>query len=155
MLPFILFLRNFYLSYIITTMLRCGPPAFFYLLPQNKAATSIVSLPSNASFKHTDSSDGSVWLRIGIDHTPKCSGRLVSFGHDDSCCDILLPEGYPQKQCHFYIHPRTLEVILRDDTSDYSTILFSSPTPNETRFSLPDAQPRQRVVLEAVKKCAH
>lgn len=132
-------------------MIRVGPPVFFYLLPQNQAAVSIVSLPSNASFKHSEPRDGSVWLRVGIDHIPKSPGRLVSFGCDHSCCDILLPEGYPQKQCHFYIHPRTFEILLRDDTADYSTILISSNTPTETRFSLPDGQPRQRVVLEAVK----
>ena len=132
-------------------MLRAGPPVFFYLLPQNQAAARIVSLPSNASFKHSDPSDGSAWLRVGIDHIPKSSGRLVSFGRDHSCCDILLPEGYPQKQCHFYIHPGTFEVLLRDDTVDYSTILISSNTPAETRFSLPDGQPRQRVVLEAIR----
>lgn len=121
----------------------------FYLVPLGQPATNIVSLPINAPFKH-NASNGRVWLRVGLEHTPKKSGQLISFGSDRSRCDINLPEGCPM-QCHFFIHPRTRELLLRDDSSNSSTILFASAEPAASRFSLPDAQPRQRVVLGAIQ----
>lgn len=121
-------------------------PVFLYLDPQNQAAVQIVTLPVNARFKHTRP-DKTAWLRIGIDHDPKNLGQLISFGCDSTCCDIILRPGFAQRQCHLFIHPRTGELLLRDDTTDHSTEIFGSNDPLEHKFRLPDTQPRQRVLL--------
>ena len=126
-------------------------PVFFYLLPQNEQAAQVVSLSSNAPFKHINSDDGSEWLRVGIRHIPKNPGRLVSFGCDRCCCDIILPEGFPRWQCHFFINPLTAELLLRDDTVDGTTVLTASNDPADPRFDLPDAHPRQRVVVQDIR----
>ena len=120
--------------------------AFFYLAPEGEIATRILSDPVNALFKHAHR-DGREVFRIGDDHSPKTSGQLITFGSDRSCCDIILPEGFPPKQCHFFINPRTGELLLRDDTEDETTWLSHSNFPS---FSLPSSmQPRQRVVPTA------
>jgi hypothetical protein len=106
----------------------------------------VVSFPVNAPFKGPSLNNEGEWLHIGIEHTPKNFGQLISFGRDPSCCDIILPEGSP-KQCHFFIHPQSREVLLRDDSHDNSTVLFASSSPAEWRLNLPDVQPRQRVML--------
>lgn len=121
-------------------------PVFFYLAPEGEIATRILSDPVNASFKHPQP-DGVDIFRIGVDHSPRTSGQLVTFGTDRSCCDIILPPGFPLKQCHFFINPRTGELLLRDDSADETTLLTHSNLPF---FSLPSStQPRQRVVPTA------
>jgi hypothetical protein len=118
-------------------------PTFFYLNPLDQAAAQIVSLAENAPFKLS----GKACFRIGVDHDSKNPGQLVSFGSDPACCDIILPQGYPQKQCHFFIHPGTGELLLRDDTTHGSTSLSSLNDPSDLMVGLPDSQPRQRVVI--------
>lgn len=105
-----------------------------------------MSLPVNAHFKHILQS-GKAHLRIGIDHRPKRPGQLVSFGRDPSSCDVVLPQEFPERQCHFFIHSRTGELVLRDDTANDSTLLFIPSTPSDPTLTLPDCHPRQRVVL--------
>lgn len=117
-------------------------PAFFYLVPEDEIASQIISIPVNAPFKYTRR-DGKKVFRIGADHTPKTPGQLISFGSDPACCDILMPQGSPPKQCHFFLNPRTGELLLRDDTEDGATWLTHS---NPAKFSLPEGRQRQRVV---------
>jgi hypothetical protein len=118
-------------------------PIFFYLNPLDKAAAQIVSLTENAPFKLR----GKACFRIGVGHDPKNPGQLVSFGSDPACCDIILPQGYSQTQCHFFIHPGTGELLLRDDTTRGSTSLSSLDDPLDLIIGLPNSQPRQRVVV--------
>jgi hypothetical protein len=125
------------------------PPLIFNLVPENDVAEAVVAHADNAPFKHTNPTEGTVSLGVGIVHSPKNAGHLLSFGNDSVCCDIFLPQGCP-KQCHFFINPRSREVLLRDDSDDSSTALLSSANPDESRFSLPHAQHRQRVVLAAI-----
>jgi hypothetical protein len=132
------------------TMAAFAPPLIFNLAPQNRAARLVVDHDRNARFKHENTTSvKTVSLGVGIGHEPKNQGQLISFGTDPGCCDILLRSGFP-RQCHFSIHPRTHEVLLHDDSQDGSTTLLSSNKPEESRFSIPEAQHRQRVVLTAM-----
>lgn len=123
-------------------------PAFFDLVPVDSAAAQIVSLPQNEFFKANLS--GKVCLKIGVDHNPKHAGQLISFGRDSSSCDVTLPPGFPEKQCHFFVHPRTREVLLRDDTSHGSTSLADPDDVSNLALGLPTSQPRQRVLLNTI-----
>jgi hypothetical protein len=123
--------------------MRSKSPVFFFLTPEDEEARQIVSSPSNAFFKHK-APNRTTGLRIGVDHVPKTPGQLLTFGTDPSACDILLPQGFPRTQCHFFIHPHTGELLLRDDTADRSTILT---TRHGQDFELPNMELRQRVLL--------
>lgn len=131
---------------------------FFYLAPRDQPAIQIVSSEDNARFKWR-TPGGEVVLRIGVDHTPKVPGHLVSLGSDRSRCDIVLPPSFPSRQCHIFINPQTGYLLLRDDTPDHATIL---KVPDNQKFSLPRSQPRQKVLFGrhrtafiAMQKIAH
>ena len=123
--------------------MRRSSPVFFFLAPESPLAHEIVYFTGNASFKHK-TPDKTVGLRIGLDHIPKTPGALVSFGIDRSSCDIILPQGFALRQCLFFIHPHTGEVLLRDTTRNASTALI---TATGGQLNLPNIEPRQRVVL--------
>jgi hypothetical protein len=129
-----------------------GSPVFFFLVPQDQAADDILTIGLNARFRNTDPEDGSLSLRVGLDHQPRQPGQLISFGRDRSRCDVVLPAGFSARQCHFFIHPRTGEVILRDDSINSSTSLLHLNESLTTRCALPDSQPRQRVVPHTMQE---
>lgn len=118
------------------------PPIFFFLAPRNLLADQIVANTANASFRY-DVAHGVGYLRIGIDHDPKVPGQLISFGHDPFVSDIILPRGFPGRQCCFMVNAGTGEMLLRDDTEDHSTYI---DVPGGPDFDLPDSGLRQRVL---------
>jgi hypothetical protein len=131
---------------------------FLYLAPRDQSAIQIVSSEDNALFRWKNK-DGELVLRIGVDHTPKVPGHLVSLGSDRSWCDIVLPPAFPSRQCHIFINPQTGYLLLRDDTPDHATTL---KVPGNQKFSLPRSQPRQKVLFGhgrtasiAMQKTAH
>lgn len=124
-------------------MVTSDSPVFFYLAPRNQLANEIARLPVNAPFTHTFPNH-TVYLKVGTDHVPKHPGRLISIGSNRSNCDIILPQGYPSRQCCFLVNPRTGEMLLRDDTEDQSTRLVVA---GGAKYELPRTQPRQRVIL--------
>lgn len=122
-------------------------PAFLYLRPRGSPALNLMRDEANARFMHTDTK-GFVSLRIGVDHIPKIPGQLITFGHDVARCDIVLPPGCSQMQCHFFINPSSGELLLRDDSPDRSTYLGGA---KGRKLDLQNVEPRQMVVLQTEK----
>lgn len=131
-----------------TLIMSSTPLVFFYLTPMSAGARNVVD---QADQTFTDQNvSGQRRLRIGFNHIPKTQYRLLSFGTDATSCDILLPEGFPPKQCHFWINGKTGYILLRDDSQDQSTSLDALvDVPTETKiYQLPaGVQPRQRVLF--------
>jgi hypothetical protein len=115
---------------------------YFYLEPEDEAARDIVSRSTNEWFTESRP-DGTTVLRIGFHHELKTPGQLISFGSNPRLSDVILPQGYPRRQCHFWMHPTTGELLLQDDTEDKSTILNVA---GGSKYHLPDTGPRQRVL---------
>ena len=111
-----------------------------WLIPANQAALDIVYDEANSAFRDTvsvlsrpnqlseslaaDDKERLDCLRIGFDHKP-IEDCLVAFGRDPSRSDIFLREThYSRTQADLYIHPTSLDLMCRDDSSYRTTSLL-------------------------------
>lgn len=115
---------------------------YFYLIPENEAAREIVSMSANDWFRESRPGGKDVF-RVAFDHEPKNPGQLISLGSYSRLCDIVLPESYARRQCHFWIHPGTGELLLVDDTDEKTTKVDVT---GGSKYRLPKTGLRQRVI---------
>ncbi len=86
-------------------------------------------------------------LKVGLQTSPKVSGRLISFGRDPASNDLILPNRiFSKNQCHFYFNRSSSALILRDTSSTKSTQVRYLDLDNDSIYRL-QGDPRQRVLL--------
>ena len=130
-------------------MAAAASPIFFYLIADSRSASRVVDIPENVMFRLLpEKSLKYGGFAIGPNHKPKLSRQFLSIGSDYQTCDILLPKGFPERQCHFFVHPVTGELLLHDDSPNNGTSLSVGGT-DTSKFNLPLDKPRQRVLPQS------
>jgi hypothetical protein len=86
-------------------------------------------------------------LRVGLQTSPKVSGRLISFGRDPARNDLILPDRiFSKNHCHLYFNRSSSALILRDTSSTKSTQVKYLELDDDSIYRL-QGDPRQRVLL--------
>lgn len=120
------------------------------LIPRNEESLRIVQDRVNESFMRLTSA-GDVVLRLPLDNISKTKGNLITFGRDQTICDIYLGSSkyYARTHCYIYIHPISGEFVLQDVSSSQS-VGIGVEGGDDGRYFM-QGVPRRRVL--ATSKC--
>lgn len=123
-----------------------GEGILFWLEAINAPAQNIVDLDPN-SFYRVEIGGRRV-LKVGLQTSPKVSGRLISFGRDPASNDLILPDRiFSKNHCHFYLN-KSSALILHNTSSTKSTQVKCLELDDDSIYRL-QGDPRQRVLLTA------
>ncbi|KAI9848286.1 MAG: hypothetical protein M1837_000550 [Sclerophora amabilis] len=121
----------------------------FWLIPRDLwgPAAAIVNHPLNDSYRKEI--EGVNALRIGLDMPSKVPGRLITFGRDPRCSDvILLDRATSMEQCFFFRNEKSQAILLRDTSGWGNTFLSVSTIHRNIRYRYwLQGNPKQRVLL--------
>ena len=120
------------------------------LIPRNEESLRIVQDRVNEPFMRLTGA-GDVVLRVPLDNISKTKGNLITFGRDQTVCDIYLGSSkyYARTHCYIYIHPVSEEYVLQDVSSSQS-VGIGVEGGEHARFCM-QGTPRRRVL--ATSRC--
>jgi hypothetical protein len=130
-----------------------GEGVLLWLEAANAPARDIIALEANSLYRVEIGSRRV--LKVGLQTSPKVSGRLVSLGRDPSSNDLLLPDRiFSKNHCHIYLNESSSALILRDTSSTKSTQVTYLELADDRLYRL-QGDPRQRVLLTTHRILMH